>query len=306
MPTLTRTTIAVILTSVIVALLAACGGSGGGDNGSAPPTTSSTPDARATELINAGTVLWIGAHPDDETVAAPILADICRPGGATCYMLVLTRGEAGVCHLAGGCQPDVGTVRANEMQASAQLFDATLTLWDLPDAGGSVDNVLANWSQHEGSQALLIQRVVNALEAVRPGAILTFDPRNGVTCHPAHRIAAALAIEATKHVTFSPPTVHLVASRMEASFNDATPGTIGFVPYAPQDPLVYRYDARRALVSRTGSAWDWLIKTLQAHPSQQPPEVVAAFSNAPAEQQKMFLLRDYEAVPGDTPYQCPP
>src|SRR5689334_7682364 len=78
-------------------------------------------------------VLWIAAHPDDETLAAPLLSRLCLDEGLQCSFLVFTRGEKGACLLPGGCRPDLGTVRAAEMARAAKLFHAGLTLWSLPD-----------------------------------------------------------------------------------------------------------------------------------------------------------------------------
>jgi len=192
------------------------------------------------------------------------------------------------------------------MGASARQLDATLVSWDLPDVDGSVDDVLAAWSQHEGSQDLLLQKLVAALEQIRPRALVTFDPRNGVTCHPAHRVAAALAVQASTGVTFLPPSaIHMVASRQVISLSGGTPYTAGFVPYVPDDPQVYTYDATRTLSRRPGTAWDWLLKTVQAYPSQQSQVVVDAYTRAPFDQRKLFLLRMNDASSTDTRYHCP-
>src|SRR5687767_6067917 len=68
-------------------------------------------------IVPAGHILFIGAHPDDEVVAAPLLGATCAEGGATCSFLVLTKGEGGTCGLP-VCLPDLGSVREKEMLAS--------------------------------------------------------------------------------------------------------------------------------------------------------------------------------------------
>ncbi|MEO8034255.1 MAG: PIG-L family deacetylase, partial [Acidobacteriota bacterium] len=82
-------------------------------------------------------VLWVAAHPDDEAVAAPLLAEWCREQHARCTFLILTRGQAGACLRAEGCLPDIATVRSAEAGAAAQYFDADLILLSLSDGGGS-------------------------------------------------------------------------------------------------------------------------------------------------------------------------
>ena len=56
-------------------------------------------------------ILWIGAHPDDESTIAPILGEACVDQHAICSFLVLTRGESGNCARPDGCLPDLVTVR---------------------------------------------------------------------------------------------------------------------------------------------------------------------------------------------------
>src|SRR2546422_4479037 len=60
----------------------------------------------------AARILWIGAHPDDETLVAPILGPACARQNAVCTLLVFTRGERGGCAIPSGCGPDLGSVRA--------------------------------------------------------------------------------------------------------------------------------------------------------------------------------------------------
>src|SRR5207248_1606521 len=78
-------------------------------------------------------ILWIGAHPDDEILVAPILGRECVERGAQCALLVMTRGEGG-----GSTE-----VRTAEMQRAAELLHATLTHWTFADVMADVD---ATWS----------------------------------------------------------------------------------------------------------------------------------------------------------------
>src|SRR5213080_1305083 len=80
-------------------------------------------------------ILWIGAHPDDEALIAPILGQSGTAAPDLCSLLILTRGERGDCVLPGGCGSDLGSVRAAEMAQSADFFHARLTLWTFSDVG---------------------------------------------------------------------------------------------------------------------------------------------------------------------------
>src|SRR5713101_6792127 len=91
----------------------------------------------ADQIASRGKVLWIGAHPDDEAIIAPLLGDVCVERGDPCALLVATRGEAGPCELPEGCLPDLATVRTHEMQQAAALYGATLMQWSLPNGSKS-------------------------------------------------------------------------------------------------------------------------------------------------------------------------
>ncbi|HEV7240916.1 MAG TPA: PIG-L family deacetylase [Thermoanaerobaculia bacterium] len=119
-------------------------------------------------------VLVIVAHPDDELLLAPYLASRCVRGGATCSILVLTRGE-------GGGDPDV---RSGEMARAAALLNSRLTQWSLPD-------VMTQWSDRE----TLVRQLADVIALENPDMILTFDPAHGTTGHPAHRQTGALVLE---------------------------------------------------------------------------------------------------------------
>jgi len=119
-------------------------------------------------------ILVIVAHPDDELLLAPYLASRCVRGGATCSLLVLTRGE-------GGGDPDV---RTGEMARSAALLNARLTQWSLPDG-------MTAWNDRE----TLVRQLSDVIALENPDMILTFDPEHGTTGHPAHRETGTMVIE---------------------------------------------------------------------------------------------------------------
>jgi hypothetical protein len=103
------------------------------------------------QRLLAGGLLWIGAHPDDELLLAPWLGQACAEDGRPCTLLVATRGESGACRLPAGCLPDLGTVRAAEMEAAAAVLGAGLVQWTLADgAGGEPEAVIAAWAAYGG------------------------------------------------------------------------------------------------------------------------------------------------------------
>lgn len=208
-------------------------------------------------------ILWIGAHPDDESLIAPILGPACVEGRDVCSMLVMTRGERGDCALPGGCG-DLGAVRSAEMQSAADLFRAHLTLWTFGDV---MSDVIGTWSAEAGGRDALISRIQSLITAERPTIIYTFDPNHGSSCHPAHRAVGELVIEAAARLNPA-PRIMFVETVIQGSFvfSSATP------------------DA-----SWRSGGWEYLIRDVLIHASQFTPEQMDALRRTPAEQQGVWL-----------------
>lgn len=272
-----------MVTSMLVALVAsvACGDDGashaegsGGDFavGGADNAGGSGGAGGATE-----TVVWVGAHPDDELYAAPWLAELCLEQETQCKLLVLTRGEAGNCKLPGGCLPDLASVRESELAAAAALLGATLVHWDLGDATSpSVQGVADQWSGLAGGSDALVDQV--AAELAGADRVVTFDPRHGDSCHPDHRVAGALAVTAAVEAGVSPDRVHLVTS-------------MGIVqPAVAADPALWFYDASATLTATGEPAWATLIDVLQVYSSQFTPDEVAQVATVDTTLQRTWLV----------------
>jgi LmbE family N-acetylglucosaminyl deacetylase len=210
-------------------------------------------------------MMWIAAHPDDEAVAAPLLAEWCIDDGADCTFLVLTRGEAGPCLLPGGCLPDLRSVRAGEAGAGAELFRASSILLRYPDGGGVARPV---W---EGDVAA---RIAALIEAVHPALILTFDPRHGTTCHPDHRETGRLVTEAMQRLSYAPELLFLESRVTVAG-----------------DPLAIHFSAAAAAASRydAGATWDAIAEDMRRHPSQFDARWIAAIEAVPPGERALFI-----------------
>jgi LmbE family N-acetylglucosaminyl deacetylase len=204
-------------------------------------------------------VMWIGAHPDDEILLSPLFGQLCVENGADCSMLVMTRGERGVCLLPGGCG-DLGALRGAEMQSAAAALHARLLQWSFADVMTDVD---ATWSAEAGGRGELLARIAGAVAAERPDVVYTFDPAHGSTGHPAHRAIAQLVLDAigTPRVRFVETAVTgftFSAANAEATEIDATAG------------------------------WHYLVDDARIHASQFSDADVAALANAPVK--KMWVM----------------
>lgn len=223
-------------------------------------------------------VLWIAAHPDDEAVVAPLLAKWCLDEAARCGLLVLTRGEAGACALAGGCLPDVALKRSAEAGAASELFRADSILLRYADGGGALPPL---WNVVSGDQPSLVTRIAAHIEAFSPELILTFDPRHGTTCHPDHRETGRLVLEAVQ-LLVRKPSVYL----LETHVTFAT-GT-GAVQFTAALPEALRFDARQLLASGD-EAWAALAWDMERHPSQFSAQFIDAVRNVPPDQRAVFI-----------------
>lgn len=206
-------------------------------------------------------VLWIAAHPDDEAVAAPLLAKWCLDDEARCAFLILTRGDSGLCLLAEGCLPDVASVRSAEAASAAELFHADSILLRFPDGGGVAP------PQWPSDAVLTIARYI---EAVRPELILTFDPRHGTTCHPDHRETGRLVMNAVRLLSFD-TELYFLETRVDfatLSFTSAT-------------PFAVRFDATQT--------WNTIVADMRRHPSQFDQSWIDAILNVPPHERAVYL-----------------
>jgi LmbE family N-acetylglucosaminyl deacetylase len=278
--------------------------------GCPPQETSTVPDDMVPglaqlppELESAKRILWVFAHPDDESTAVPLIVHACRKASTSCAFLVFTRGEGGNCGLE-SCLPDLGAFRAKEMRASAALLSSAIEVvqWDLGNQAASTpEQSVANFAARAGGMEALTRQVTSELERQKPDAIVTFDPRNGVTCHPDHRAVSMLTLLTLR----SRPLVDgahtwLTNTRLVSDSNTQDPNAgswVGLSPWA-DTPAALKFDATQA--------WPTLLNVLRAHRSQFSDEIIAKFSSAPSSAKILSLVALRDTKEGETRYEgCP-
>jgi LmbE family N-acetylglucosaminyl deacetylase len=145
-------------------------------------------------------ILLVTAHPDDEILFAPFLASHCIDRGASCAILVLTRGES-------GGDPEVRTA---EMARAAAMLNLRLTQWSLPDA-------LEPWPDRDS----IVRLIGDVVATEHPDMILTFDPEHGTTGHPAHRETGALVRDTgAENIWLLETLAHIEPDRIEISVHE--------------------------------------------------------------------------------------
>jgi LmbE family N-acetylglucosaminyl deacetylase len=235
-------------------------------------------------------IVWFAAHPDDDVVVAPLLASLCRDRSLRCTLIVLTRGEKGDCLLAGGCQPDVATVRSGEMGRASEFFGANLVLLNFSDGGGLPDGSAPEWDARAGDHDQLVASIASLIESFEPDVVLTFDPRHGTTCHNDHRAAGKLAKEALSKTSGS-AVLYFLETRLNVS---TTPLQLDFEPSVAGATGLYTFR----------SGWNALISDMQIHRSQFDDTWVNAALQVPDAERNVYVARasDIEAIPVST---CP-
>lgn len=261
------------------------------DTSAEGPLDSPTPLQQQLGTAAVQNILWIGAHPDDETFATPLMADLCLRQGATCHFAVITDGGAGNCQLSpqecgvndtGGAPPgSLGALRLREQAQVASAFGGKMWAVALQDSSSNtVLGTLQRWNQMvsgvPGDQRIeqITQVVENIVTASQADVIFTFDPRHGMYCHPDHRAAAYLAVTAANRLGFDPSRVLMLEST--SPYVDLA-GQLTMRPWVPADPALLRYDA---IAAGTRSA---LPATLSIYKSQFSAQAVAALAALSAE-----------------------
>lgn len=165
-------------------------------------------------LASAKRVLWLAAHPDDETSAGALLARVKDVSG-TLFMATLTKGENSD-KVWGGLKRGtaMGEARAALFEKSAALLQADgveigpfvngphaldaldampakAPHRDWPEKSTS-DDVIAKWSQ----EADPVQYIVSLLRQKRPDAVVSMDDHCGVSGHDEHIAVARLLLRA--------------------------------------------------------------------------------------------------------------
>ena len=142
-------------------------------------------------LAVAGSVLYVGAHPDDENTA--LLAYLARGRGVRTAYLSLTRGDGGQNILGPEKGELLGVVRTQELLAARRVDGAEQFFTRAIDFGftKSPDETFRFWD-HEA----VLADVVWVVRSFRPDVIITRFPTTGEGGHGQHTASAILASEA--------------------------------------------------------------------------------------------------------------
>jgi LmbE family N-acetylglucosaminyl deacetylase len=195
------------------------------------------------------TLLAVFAHPDDETLVAPLLAAYARRG-VRVQLAVVTDGEKGTqAHAGIPAGPDLAKVRAEEARCSCRALGI-----DPPILLGFKDGELGKQSRPPWAPLAEVQgAVAKVLQDVRPDALITFGPE-GAYGHPDHRLVGAVVTQLVQAGAEGAP-----ARLFYPGFpKDRLPKREGGIPWSPTDArfLTVRvpYEAQDMAASRAALA----------------------------------------------------
>lgn len=132
------------------------------------------------------TLLAVFAHPDDETIAGPLLAHYGSAPNTRVFIALVTDGARGVTPFAGiPAGEQLVAVRTKEAECSSAALGAQPPiLLGFPDGGLASGQVMA----------AATARLKTLLDEIRPDAIVTWGPDGGYG-HPDHRMVSAIVTE---------------------------------------------------------------------------------------------------------------
>ena len=224
---------------------------------------------------------------------APLLGHLCRDLGGDCTFVVATDGGSGSCGLPGGCLPDLGTLREQEMRDAAAIYGATLDLWRLSNGEfpGDTGTTRARWSADRGSEQALVDALVGVLDTVDPDLVLATDPVHGGSCHAEHRVVGQLLLRALERTSATPETYFAQGYGMPPRFSDAR---------------LLAFDASIGSDYTGADAWDFIRLNALTHPSQISMDGAEIFGGVSPRRRRVYFLRAEDVTLDDPEYLvCP-
>jgi N-acetyl-1-D-myo-inositol-2-amino-2-deoxy-alpha-D-glucopyranoside deacetylase len=269
-------------------------------------------------------ILFVHAHPDDESIGSGATMAYYAAAGAQVTLVTCTLGEEGEIYvpelagLAAGEADQLGGYRIGELEAACRALGVT-DLRFLGGAGRFRDSGMMGTPANEHPRAFWVAdldaaagRLLEVVREVRPQVVVTYDP-NGFYGHPdhiqAHRVtmravelAAAEGLSPSKVYWTAVPQSVIEAGMFEFSGTEGNPFegvSIEDLPFGtPDDEIAVRIDAHEYAEGK--------VAALRAHATQIPAGswLLSIAGNFGAEFMgvEYFRLGVGEKGPGTGPY----
>lgn len=148
-----------------------------------------------------GSVVYIVAHPDDETMMGGTLGRL-KEQNIPVYGIYITRGEGGKINKVTGNAADNYHMRPQELKKAAEFYGVKeVLLLNQPDQplrdkdGIPTKNVNEFMEAKVWNKEWIKSRIKSYLDVIHPKLILTLDPHAMGIIHAHHQAAAHLALE---------------------------------------------------------------------------------------------------------------
>lgn len=151
-----------------------------------------------------GTILSVGAHPDDETFTAGGILAAAVKNGQRVVCVTATKGEAGSQDPQRWPTDTLGETRSAELAAALEILGVSEHQW-LGYQDGQCSEV--------DSEAAVGQ-LLEIMQEVQPDSILTFGP-DGLTGHPDHQTVSAWVSAAISQLAHPPVVYHVAVDRQK-------------------------------------------------------------------------------------------
>ncbi len=160
------------------------------------------PIRTSADLQRLGTILFVGAHPDDESYCAGATLAAAALNGQRVVCVTATRGEKGVQDESRWPAAQLGKIREVELSAALSELGVAEHYWfDYKD--GECQGV----SQEEAAR-----RITALIERCNIDTVLTFGP-DGLTGHPDHQTVSQWTAAAVHASSRKPQVYHIAQLR---------------------------------------------------------------------------------------------
>lgn len=211
-----------------------------------------------------GTILVVGAHPDDESFTAAGIMAAAVENGQRVACVTATKGEMGVQDAERWPPARLGEIRVDELKAALAILGVKEHHWlDYPDGG-------CNAVPFQEA----VERLKGIIRQLQPDTVLTFGP-DGLTGHPDHQTVSKWVDAAVKGTNAT--VYHAVeeASSYEDFLKEADKQFN--IYFNIDEPPVYSEEECDIAFCLTPQQFDKKKRAMMAMPSQTE----ALFKNAP-------------------------
>lgn len=229
------------------------------------------------DVARLGTILCVGAHPDDETWMAGGIMAAAAANGQRVIVVTATQGEAGTTDTSRWPQEDLGIIRTRELHAALQVLGVyEHGLLDCEDGKCAVAN----------AQDVALQ-LAGLIHSEQPDTILTFGP-DGLTGHDDHKTVSRWCDMACALIDHQPAIYH--AACTQAWYDD-------YGKELDAKANVFFAIDRPPIVEASALAIDFHLPTEIAHKKlralqAQPSQMEALLAHYPAGQLPPVLSQE--------------